>query len=288
MYWIFLTIQLTLIFIAEAQNVHFNFPSSGDDDDIQLLEDAHLSESGQGIELTKSRLHDDFNWSMGWAIYKRPVEIWCKSSGALASFQSYFQFKLYRGTQTKMDYYADGLTFFMASSSQQPQNGSGMWLGLFNSTTNGKSSTQKVAIEFDTFKNAIIDEYYGVNANDPDDNHVGIDINNTNPAKTVSLSQRLNSGETWEVWIDYDERLSIIISLTVGFVAMVAVILLVRAAIRNFNKKTVISDRDLNIPDPNSLKSDGVLERVDERENPNRSPRVYSMLANIHLLLLLK
>ncbi|GLJ42937.1 hypothetical protein SUGI_0890990 [Cryptomeria japonica] len=201
--WIFLTIQWTLILITEAQNVHFNFPPS--DDDIQLLEHAHRSEFGQGIELTKSTLHDDFNWSMGWAVYRRPVEIWSKSSGALASFQSYFQFKIYRGTPTKMDYYADGLTFFMAPlGSQPPQNGEGMWLGLLNSTTNGKSSTQKFAIEFDTFKNAIIDEYYGVNASDPDDNHVGIDINSIISVKTVSLSHRLNSGGTREVWIDYD------------------------------------------------------------------------------------
>ncbi|GLJ42926.1 hypothetical protein SUGI_0890560 [Cryptomeria japonica] len=350
--WIFLTIQWTLILAAEAQNVHFDFPSSDDDDDIELLGDTHLSESGQGIELTKSRLHDNFNWSVGWAVYKRPVEIWSKSSGALASFQSYFQFKLYRGTQTKMDYYADGLAFFMAPlGSQPPQNGSGMWLGLFNSTTNGKSSTQKVAIEFDTFRNTIIDKFFGVNPHDPDDNHVGLDINNITSVKTVSLSQRLNSDQSWEVWIDYDGQLKrlqvfmaqnrsnftsprpqhptltyslnlsdflpekvtigfsastglsnqmhnliswnfssqnswnhdkgrlsvIIISLVVVFGAVVAVILTISAAFHKLNnKKRVLLDIDLNNPDTNVLKSDGVLESVDEDKSPNRSPRVYS------------
>ncbi|XP_059067439.1 probable L-type lectin-domain containing receptor kinase S.5 [Cryptomeria japonica] len=201
--WIFLTIPCTLFLIAEAQDVNFNFPSS--DNEIQLLEDAHDPEFGQGIELTKSGVRDNLKWSVGWAVYKRPVEIWSKSCGGLACFQSYFQFQIDRGTPTKMNYYADGLTFFMAPlGSQPPLNGSGMWLGLLNKTSNGKRSTQKVAIEFDTFKNAIIDEYYGVNSNDPDDIHVGLDINNITSVKTVSLSDRLNSGGIWEVWIDYD------------------------------------------------------------------------------------
>jgi hypothetical protein len=53
-----------------------------------------------------------------------------------------------------------------------------MWLGLFNETTNGKNSTQTVAVEFDTFKNANQDKYHTTNPHDPDDNHVGIDVNN--------------------------------------------------------------------------------------------------------------
>ncbi|GLJ42923.1 hypothetical protein SUGI_0890510 [Cryptomeria japonica] len=201
---IFLTIQWTLIPFAEAHKVQFNFPSS--DDVIQVLLIATKSE--QGIELTNSKYGQNLTWSMGWASYGRPVDIWSKSSGALASFQYYFQLVLYNGTDTIMYYYADGLAFFMAPwESQPPQKGSGMLLGLFNSTTNGKSSTQKVAVEFDTFKNAINDEFYGVNAHDPDDNHVGIDINSIISVRNISLSERLNSGKTWEVWIDYDGQL---------------------------------------------------------------------------------
>ena len=80
--------------------------------------------------------------------------------------------------------------------SAPPMNGTGMWLGLFNETTNGKNSTQIVAVEFDTYKNVISlnnTKFHNdsVIANDPNDNHIGIDVNNITSVEIYSPKQRL-------------------------------------------------------------------------------------------------
>ncbi|XP_059077051.1 L-type lectin-domain containing receptor kinase IX.1-like [Cryptomeria japonica] len=95
----------------------------------------------------------------------------------------------------------DGLTFFLAPSGlQSSDNSSGEWLGLYEAATDGNSSNQIVAVEFDTYKNLPYD---------PDDNHVGIDVNSRKSKKTVSVNGLYNNtsfknGKKWEAWVDYD------------------------------------------------------------------------------------
>ncbi|KFK31913.1 hypothetical protein AALP_AA6G175000 [Arabis alpina] len=81
------------------------------------------------------------------------------------------------------------------------------YLGLFNSSNNGKSLNQILAVEFDTVQ--------AVEMNDIDDNHVGIDLNgvvsiesapaayfDNREAKNISL--RLASGDPIRAWIEYN------------------------------------------------------------------------------------
>ncbi|KAE8713370.1 hypothetical protein F3Y22_tig00110213pilonHSYRG00380 [Hibiscus syriacus] len=72
-------------------------------------------------------------------------------------------------------------------------------LGLTNSSTDGLSSNSLVAIELDTFKQDF----------DPDDNHIGLNINSVRSKKTVSLSHfgiqiAPNGTKFYVVWIEYN------------------------------------------------------------------------------------
>ncbi|XP_059077071.1 probable L-type lectin-domain containing receptor kinase S.7 [Cryptomeria japonica] len=97
-------------------------------------------------------------------------------------------------------HYGDGLAIFLAPfGSVPPLNCEGKWLGLFNQSTDGNSSNQIVAVEFDTFE----DEPF-----DPDNNHVGINVNSVVSKATVALYDKsvitIASGSALDAWVDYD------------------------------------------------------------------------------------
>ncbi|XP_059064899.1 bark agglutinin I polypeptide A-like [Cryptomeria japonica] len=166
-------------YMSDAGAISFSFPPKTN---IQLSADASIYQNV--IHLTKSRS------GLGWATYSNIIP-----SKALASFSTHFQFSI-----VAVNGSGDGLTFFLAPSDFESFDADrGEWLGLFESETDGNSSNQIVAVEFDTYENEF----------DPDDNHVGIDVNSVISVKTVSVSDlytgaTLNNGEKWEVWVDYN------------------------------------------------------------------------------------
>ncbi|XP_059076983.1 bark lectin-like [Cryptomeria japonica] len=109
------------------------------------------------------------------------------------------------GRNNDYGYDSGGLAFFLAPLElEQPQDAYDGGLGLFNLTTFTGPLYQMVAMEFDTFKNLW----------DPDNNNVGIDVNDVYSNFSVSLSysslfncscdQHLTNGDTWDAWVDYD------------------------------------------------------------------------------------
>jgi hypothetical protein len=77
----------------------------------------------------------------------------------------------------------------------------GQWLGLTNADTDGNHTNQIVAIEFDTEKQ----DY------DPDDNHIGLNINSVRSNKTISLDVhgiKLSPEESTNhsVWVQYNGK----------------------------------------------------------------------------------
>lgn len=85
---------------------------------------------------------------------------------------------------------ADGITFTVQPNSNTAGGlGGGIgYSGIPNS----------VAIEFDTWNN-------GAGAGDPDGNHVGVDLNGSVfSVATASIGTRLNDGNVWYAWIDYN------------------------------------------------------------------------------------
>ncbi|KAK9168359.1 hypothetical protein Syun_000499 [Stephania yunnanensis] len=81
------------------------------------------------------------------------------------------------------------------------------YLGILNVTNNGSSSNHIFAVEVDTARS--------LEFGDRDNNHVGIDVNSLNSVETATAayfnekvgrndSLHLSSGDTIQVWIDYD------------------------------------------------------------------------------------
>jgi hypothetical protein len=84
---------------------------------------------------------------------------------------------------------ADGLVFVVQTVSNTAGTGGGGigYLGLPNS----------VGIEFDTWNN-------GGGSNDPNGNHIGIDIGGGFNGPTALIGTRMNDGNIWNAWVDYN------------------------------------------------------------------------------------
>lgn len=84
---------------------------------------------------------------------------------------------------------ADGLTFTLQTNSNTA-GGTGGGLGY-------SGITNSFAVEFDTWNNGSWDDHSG--------NHVGINLNgNVNSVLQTNVSTRMNNGQDWFAWIDYN------------------------------------------------------------------------------------
>ncbi|KAF8700120.1 hypothetical protein HU200_034483 [Digitaria exilis] len=123
----------------------------------------------------------------GRVSYAHPVPFH-DASGAMASFSTSFTFAIGDGGSTP----GDGMAFFLTGfpSKMMPAYYEGGNLGLISEDT----STAFVAVEFDTFQNSW----------DPNDNHMGVDVNtlvSSNTTSTVTLPP-LNGTMTATVTFD--------------------------------------------------------------------------------------
>ncbi|XP_059077052.1 L-type lectin-domain containing receptor kinase IX.1-like [Cryptomeria japonica] len=191
---------------TDGGTITFHFPPRTN---ISIDQSADTFFLKDRIELTANHLNDSLKRSHGWAAYNKLIPLWDYSSKALANFSTHFQFSISMVNDSKLT--GDGLTFFLAPPGLNSANDSwGECLGLFSAANDGNSSNQIVAVEFDTFKNLPYD---------PDDNHVGIDVNSRKSKKTFSVnglysSTSLKNGKKWEAWVDYDgnkEKLEVFI-----------------------------------------------------------------------------
>uniref|UniRef100_A0A6V7QRB5 non-specific serine/threonine protein kinase n=1 Tax=Ananas comosus var. bracteatus TaxID=296719 RepID=A0A6V7QRB5_ANACO len=91
----------------------------------------------------------------------------------------------------------EGIAFLIAPSLDAPPPGSdGGYLGLTNATLDGNASNHFVAVELDTVKQPY----------DPDDNHVGLDVNGVVSVANASLDLQIApvAPANYTLWIDYD------------------------------------------------------------------------------------
>ncbi|GLJ39211.1 hypothetical protein SUGI_0799950 [Cryptomeria japonica] len=116
----------------------------------------------------------------------------------LASFNATFVLSIVNQTASG----GEGLAFIIASSKNDPPDNSyGEYLGLFNQSTDGSYSSDVVAVEFDTRKST--------GADDPDDNHVGINVNSIKSVTRASLSPHnvlLKNASDIFAWVQYDGK----------------------------------------------------------------------------------
>ncbi|KAL1820478.1 hypothetical protein ACET3Z_015347 [Daucus carota] len=154
---------------------------------IQLTPDS----SGSGDIVPKQN-------QSGRAFLPQKFKLWNGDSNTtrLASFNSSFLINIFRPTN---DTPGEGLAFFIAPNLNLPLNSYGQYLGLTNASTDTKASNKIVAVELDTAKQDF----------DPDDNHVGLNINSVRSVKTARLSQfgieLVPKGtRLYNVWVNYD------------------------------------------------------------------------------------
>ncbi|XP_019172127.1 PREDICTED: probable L-type lectin-domain containing receptor kinase S.5 [Ipomoea nil] len=137
----------------------------------------------------------------GRVFLRRGFRLWeggdSGNASVVASFNSTFRINIYPLDGSK----AEGITFLIASNPDLPENSFGQYLGLTNSSTDGNSTNKFVAVELDTNKQSF----------DPDDNHVGIDINGVRSVKIESLrshgivlAPNTINASFYNVWVQYD------------------------------------------------------------------------------------
>ncbi|MEK8022146.1 MAG: L-type lectin-domain containing protein [Candidatus Parabeggiatoa sp.] len=110
--------------------------------------------------------------------------VFSKTKVSTAKFSTFFQFRMTQPGGMG----ADGLVFVVQPvSSSAGSDGGG--LGYENIPTS-------IGVEFDT--------YYNSDKNDPDANHVGININGRFNGATKTVRTPFQNGALWSVWVDYD------------------------------------------------------------------------------------
>ncbi|TXG60051.1 hypothetical protein EZV62_014624 [Acer yangbiense] len=175
-----------------ANSVSFNFTrfESNNNAGINLTGDAFRSANGV-LQLTKNQVDDNLRNSTGWATYDQPVPIWDSKTGKLTDFTTHFSFSI---RATDANKYGDGISFFLAPYDFSiPPNSVGGLLALFSNLENS-TANQIVAVEFDSFKNIW----------DPDDNHVGINVNSIVSVANVTWKSSIRNGSTANAWVSYN------------------------------------------------------------------------------------
>ncbi|CAH2071973.1 unnamed protein product [Thlaspi arvense] len=105
------------------------------------------------------------------AFYTKPIRFKDSPNDSVSSFSTTFVFAI---QSLLTEYGGEGMAFVVAPNFGLPITSAGQYLGLFNIINNGNDTHHVLAVEFDTNQDT----------DDPDDNHVGIDINSLKSVKT--------------------------------------------------------------------------------------------------------
>ncbi|KAK7302793.1 hypothetical protein RJT34_13689 [Clitoria ternatea] len=209
-----LSILLLLLNSTSAIDFVFNgFNSS----DVLLFGNATID--SRILTLTH---HQTF--SIGRALFRQKIPTKKPNSSFVYPFSTSFIFAMAPYEDTLPGH---GLVFIFTPVTGIQGTSSAQHLGLFNLTNNGNGSNHVFGVEFDVFRNQEFD--------DISENHVGIDINSliSNVSHDAGFwpeqhggkgqqgdesfkELKLNSGENFQVWIDYEDSLVNVTMAPVG------------------------------------------------------------------------
>ncbi|PWA92657.1 Concanavalin A-like lectin/glucanase superfamily [Artemisia annua] len=174
-----IVIMYLLFLVPSFAKLTFNF-TSFNPNNHELNYSGDAAPSSPVIQLTRNQADMGMDWSTGRVTYNKLFRLWDKDSGQLADFTTQFSFTINSGNQP---IYGDGLAFFLA-----PEN--------------FEIPVRQEAVEFDTFKNQW----------DPDDDHVGININSMVSVSNVTWSNLVSEGQENIARVSYNssaQRLSV-------------------------------------------------------------------------------
>ncbi|XP_041989658.1 lectin beta-1 and beta-2 chains-like [Salvia splendens] len=169
---------------------------------LNLTGDAYITE--EGIQVTTNERDQVQEGRVGRATYSELLHLWDKASRQMADFSTHFSFVIDSSGRYN---FGDGLAFFLApygSTIKAWAYGSG--LGLGNATSPSSLDTF-VAVEFDTYPNAVIDPPYDGGLVIP---HVGIDIGNVSSVATKTWYNNISAGWQNDAWIKYNSSTNIL------------------------------------------------------------------------------
>nr|GMC63975.1 probable L-type lectin-domain containing receptor kinase S.5 [Ipomoea batatas] len=200
------------IFLQAQKTITFQFSNFDDNKKPDNLNLVNAGIDNNAIQVTKDtagnrQVFDVINQS-GRAFLDKPFRLWdgnkSENTSNVASFESYFRINVAPQNDTAgappPNNTLGGLAFLIAPNMDSPPaNSSGKFLGLTNASTDGNSTNQIIAVEFD---NSMQDS-------DPNDNHIGIDINSIRSEKFQSLTPLgiilapINDTVFYDVWVEY-------------------------------------------------------------------------------------
>eukprot|EP01018_Ginkgo_biloba_P039454 Gb_09936 [translate_table: standard] len=167
------------------------------------------------------RLTNDSQFSIGRAVYPFPLRLKNGKNTTASSFSTTFIFSLVPHPRHTPGH---GLAFILTPSEQLNGAIASQYLGLFNTSTNGRNDSHLFAVEFDTVQN--------VEFEDIDNNHVGVDLDNLQSVNSTAAGYWtdnnvkgpfqfrpliLKSGQNIQAWVEYDgiqKQLTVTISPT--------------------------------------------------------------------------
>ncbi|KAL5991813.1 hypothetical protein ACLOJK_012724 [Asimina triloba] len=197
--------------LSPAEGVNFTYNGFKNAPNVSLTGIAGITPGGL-LRLTNGSAQE-----IGRAYYSPPLRFKNSSTGNVFSFSTTFVFSILSKGSTLNGH---GIAFVISPARDLPGALPSQYLGLFNLTTNGKSSNHVVAAELDTIRSTEFE--------DIDNNHVGIDVNSlkseaSSPAAYFTDENRtaknisLSGGEPVQVWIEYggaEKRLNVTVSPT--------------------------------------------------------------------------
>ncbi|XP_057459771.1 L-type lectin-domain containing receptor kinase S.1-like [Actinidia eriantha] len=192
-----LLLLVTLLPSISALDFLFNSFNTSSADLITLVGDAR-------VDSAVLRLTNDSNqFSIGRVFLRSPIQMRPTSnSTAISSFSTSFVFSILPEISTSPGF---GLLFVVSNSTEPDGALSGQYLGIFSNAT-VPTAAPLFAVEFDVGRNP---EF-----NDPDNNHVGIDLNNIESADTAPagyyntsgdlIPVNMRNGQNIHAWIEFD------------------------------------------------------------------------------------
>nr|XP_043630826.1 probable L-type lectin-domain containing receptor kinase S.7 [Erigeron canadensis] len=183
--------------LAIPRNTTFDF-SSLQPENLTLLGDSHFQNDVVSLTIQSETPSS----SSGTIIYTAPIRFSDNRTNSTTSFSTSFSFSItnYGPNSPVSPVLGGGLSFFI-SPGNQTLGSPGGYLGLVNASM--LTQNRFIAIEFDTR----LDAHF----HDPNDNHVGLDIDSLNSIKSVDcmlFGIDLRSGvSSFTSWIDYFHEL---------------------------------------------------------------------------------